>query len=300
MGYFYLLCIALLFSFGGTCVKLISPYFDASYITFFRFAVAVVVLLVLKTVKRQPYKGGFKQVWGWVIFGAAAKWLAYLSENYAIARGMSYGNIVTQPAQTVFLTLASIILFKEKMSVKKLICMLMCVGGVLCISWNGRPLDIFLGENIVLTGLFWISGTLAGCHVLSQKMIGDRMDAIDSNMVTFGIAAMMASTIIMPSVGDVVTSGIQPNVACILAILLFGFITGFSYYLNAKAIPLVPFYMVPIIQSTMAIFAILWGILFFHEEVSVYIIVGTITFVVGLILLQLLNAADKRKETEHV
>jgi drug/metabolite transporter (DMT)-like permease len=47
--------------------------------------------------------------------------------------------------------------------------------------------------------------------------------------------------------------------------------------------------MVPIIQSTMVIFAILWGMLFFHEAITVYIIAGTITFLIGLISLQLLN-----------
>ena len=59
MGYVYLLCVALLFSFGGTCVKLISPYFDAGYITFFRFAVGVLFLLLLKAVKRQPFPRRF-------------------------------------------------------------------------------------------------------------------------------------------------------------------------------------------------------------------------------------------------
>ena len=167
MGYIYLLCVALLFSFGGTCVKLISPYFDAGYITFFRFAVGVLFLLLLKAMKRQPFQQHFGQVLkhsaGWILFGAVSKWLAYLTENYAIAHGTSYGNIVTQPAQTVFLTLASVLLFKEKLTFSKVLCILMCMGGVLCISWNGRPLDVFLGENIFLTILFWISGTLAGC-----------------------------------------------------------------------------------------------------------------------------------------
>ena len=47
MGYLYLLCVALMFSFGGTCVKLIKPYFGPSYITCFRFLVGVVFLLLL-------------------------------------------------------------------------------------------------------------------------------------------------------------------------------------------------------------------------------------------------------------
>lgn len=79
-----------------------------------------------------------------------------------------------------------------------------------------------------------------------------------------------------------------------IAILAFGFITGIGFYLNAKAIPLVPFYMVPIIQSTMVIFTILWGMLFFHENITKYIVVGTIIFLVGLIALNILNKKPEK------
>lgn len=291
MGYLYLFCVALMFSFGGTCVKLISPFFGPGYITFFRFAVGVLCLLLLKATLRQRFpsnlKGAYKLVGGWILFGAAAKWLAYLTENYALSHGPSYGNIVTQPAQTIFLTLASVLLFREKLSFRKVFCILLCMSGVLCISWNGRSLDAFFKENVLLTALFILSGMCAGCHVLSQKMIADRMDIIDSNLSIFAVSAVLASVPLLPSAAGGALSGLHPNLPCILAILAFGAITGIGFYLNAKAIPLVPFYMVPIIQSTMAIFAILWGVLFFHEKITLYIIGGTGMFLVGLIGLQM-------------
>lgn len=72
MGYVYLLCVALMFSFGGTCVKLISPYFNASWITFFRFFIGVVWLLILKCILRQPFQKNLKQAllscWKWILF----------------------------------------------------------------------------------------------------------------------------------------------------------------------------------------------------------------------------------------
>lgn len=171
MGYVYLLCVALMFSFGGTCVKLISPYFNASWITFFRFFIGVVWLLILKCILRQPFQKNLKQAllscWKWILFGAFIKWMAYLTENYALSHGLSYGNIVTQPAQTLFLTLVSVLCFKEKLSPRKGFCIFLCIGGVLCISLNGRPLDVFFKENLLFTGLFILSGICAGCHVLS-------------------------------------------------------------------------------------------------------------------------------------
>ena len=291
MGYIYLLCVAVMFSFGGTCVKLINPYFGPEYITCFRFIVGVFFLLLLKGIKRQPFPRNFRQslktCGGWILFGAATKWLAYLTENYALAHGPSYGNIVTQPAQTIFITLTSVFLFHEKLGLKRIFCILLCMCGVLCISWNGRSLSVFLEDNVLLLGLFMLTGIFAGCHVLAQKMIGDRMDIIDSNLSIFAVSAVLSSLPLLPGTLGGQLAGIQPNLPCILAILVFGFITGLGFYLNAKAIPLVPFYMVPVIQSMMAVFAILWGALFFHEQITIYIIGGTAAFLVGLIGLQL-------------
>ena len=302
MGYLYLLCVAIMFSFGGTCVRLISPHFGPAYITFFRFAVGVCFLLLLKAVKRQSWQKNFfsavRLASGWILFGAAAKWVAYLTENYALSHGPSYGNIVTQPAQTVFLTLSSVLLFKEKLTPRKLLCILLCMAGVLCISWNGRPLYVFFQENVLLTGLFILSGFCAGCHVLSQKMIADQMDIIDSNLSIFAVSAVLSALPLIPDAAGGGLIGVRPDLGCVAGILVFGFITGIGFYLNARAILLVPFYMVPIIQSTMAIFAILWGVLFFHEKISIYIIGGTVMFITGLIGLQLKGFNKKQPKAK--
>ena len=291
-----------MFSFGGTCVRLISPHFGPAYITFFRFAVGVCFLLLLKAVKRQSWQKNFfsavRLASGWILFGAAAKWVAYLTENYALSHGPSYGNIVTQPAQTVFLTLSSVLLFKEKLPPRKLLCILLCMAGVLCISWNGRPLYVFFQENVLLTGLFILSGFCAGCHVLSQKMIADQMDIIDSNLSIFAVSAVLSALPLIPDAAGGGLIGVRPDLGCVAGILVFGFITGIGFYLNARAILLVPFYMVPIIQSTMAIFAILWGVLFFHEKISIYIIGGTVMFITGLIGLQLKGFNKKQPKAK--
>ena len=94
MGYVYLLCVALMFSFGGTCVKLISPYFNASWITFFRFFIGVVWRLILKCIRMQPFQKNLNQALlsccKLILFGAFIKWMAYLTENSALSHGLSY------------------------------------------------------------------------------------------------------------------------------------------------------------------------------------------------------------------
>ncbi len=291
MGYVYLLLVAFLFSFGGTCVRLIKPYYGPEYITCFRFLVGVFLLFLLKAAKRQRFPKDFKAVLfrnrGWILFGAVTKWLAYLTENYALSKGPSYGNIVAQPAQTIFIALVSVYLFHEKLSWKKRFCILVCIAGVLCVSWNGRSPEAFFHSNLYLMGLFLLTGILAGCHILAQKMIADRMDIIDSNLSIFMVSGALSAAVLLPDVAGGSLAGIRPDAACLLAILLFGFNTGIGFYLNAKAIPLVPFYIVPVLQSAMAVFAILWGVLFFHETITLYIVCGTAAFILGLIGLQL-------------
>ena len=297
MGYLYLICVALMFSFGGTCAKLIGPYFGANYITFFRFFFGVFFLLVLKVIRRQRFRAEFRQMLRecapWLLMGAAAKALAYLTENYGLTHGVSYGNILTQPAQTVFITCMSVFVLRERITWKKALFLIPCVLGVLIVAWNGRSLDDFLHGNLLLTGLFIVSGVFAGAHVFAQKKVADRMDILDSNLTMFSISAVLSFIPTIPSTAFGALTGVRPDLACILAMLACGFITGIAFSLNAKAIPLVPFYMVPIIQSSMAIFAILWGILFFHEPVSVYIVGGTLIFIAGIIGLQLADSGKK-------
>ena len=113
MGYVYLMMVALFFSFGGTCVKMIKPYFDPSMITFMRFFVGVLWLLLLKAVKHQSFRSDFRASlrshWKWLIFGALSKFASYMAENTALSIGVSYGNILVQPVQMILMTVLLIL-----------------------------------------------------------------------------------------------------------------------------------------------------------------------------------------------
>ena len=292
MGYLYLFIVALMFSFGGTWVRLIRPYFDSTFITFFRFVIGVLWLLLLKTMIQRSIrvdrKACTRYVLLWAFIGGAAKWLAYLCENYGLSHGASYGNIVLQPAQMVFVTFASVLLFREKLTLRKWGGISLCLCGVVLISWNGRSLSAFLGSNALLTGLYLIAGAMAGLHIISQKMTADRINMLDGNLLTFLISAALALIPVFPRMPEAipVSHGLGSDLLLILALIMFGCNTGLGFYLNARAIKLVPLYIVPIIQSSMVFFSILWGILFFHETITGYTIGGTMLFVVGIVIVQ--------------
>ena len=75
MGYVYLLMVAFFFSFGGTSVKLIKPYFNPYMITFLRFFVGVLWLLGLKAVthrrSRKDFLAQLRAHGGWLVL---ARW----------------------------------------------------------------------------------------------------------------------------------------------------------------------------------------------------------------------------------
>ena len=285
MGYVYLLLVALMFSLGGTSVKMIRPFFFFFMITLMRFVVGVFWLLLLKGIKRKRFRldfpRAFRKRWKWLVFGAVAKMAAYTMENIGLSIGVSYGNILTQPAQMILLTALGVLVLRESMNRWKGMGVSLCVIGILMISWNGLSLDAFLGDNLPLTLLYVFSGFCAGLFVFAQKKVAEDFDILDSNLVMFSMASLLA--LFPPALQGNLAPVSPPDLKCITAILYFGFVTGIGFYLNAKAIPLVPFQMVALLQSTMVLFALIWGFLFFREPITGWIIGGALLFVLGIV-----------------
>ncbi|MBQ9210679.1 MAG: DMT family transporter [Clostridia bacterium] len=289
MGYIYLLLVALMFSLGGTSVRMIRPFFSPSMITLMRFVVGVFWLLMLKLVKKKRFQPDFAQAfrkhWKWLAFGAVAKMVAYSLENIGLSIGVSYGNILTQPAQMILLTVLGVLVLKEGMNAWKWTGVILCVTGILLISWNGLSVDAFLGENMPLTILYVLSGICAGLFIFAQKKVANDFDILDSNLVMFSMASLLA--LFVPAAQGNFLPAAVPDWKCVIAILYFGFVTGIGFYLNAKAIPLVPFQMVAILQSTMVLFSLVWGYLFFQEQITGWIISGAVLFVIGIVCVNL-------------
>lgn len=289
MGYLLLLFIAFLFSFAGTYVRLIRPYFDSTIITFFRFLVGVLWLVGLRLAVKKNLrfnKGGItRKILLWALIGGLAKWGAYLLENYGLSHGATYGNIVVQPAQIIAVAFISAAFLKEKLTLSKWAGIFLCITGVLVLSLNGMSITTYLHTGGFLTLLYVLSGFCGGIHFLSQKMLVDDIDSMDGNLLTFLIAGAFA---LIPVAGPIAKGAlnVRPDLLCIFAIIMFGFNTGIGFYLNSYAVKMVPFYIVPVLHSLLVFFALGWSILFFHEKITVHVIAGTVIFVIGIIMIQ--------------
>ena len=289
MGYIYELLVALMFSLGGTCVKLIRPFYSPSMITFFRFFVGVLWLLGLKAIRRKRFRGDFpsalRRGWKWLLFGAAVKLTSYLAENTALSLGVSYGNILVQPVQLILLTALGAVFLGEVFTARKWSGVALCAAGILLISWNGLSFSELLSGDLRLTLLYVVAGICAGLFIFAQKKVAEYFDILDGNLCMFVLAS--AAGFLVPLARGELLPAAPPDFRCILAILYFGFVTGIGLYLNSLALRMIPFHMVALLQTTMVFFSLLWGILFFHEPVSLWIILGTLLFVVGMLVIQL-------------
>lgn len=279
-GYFYLFLVAMLFSFGGTCVKLMKPVMSPEYITFSRFAVGIFFLLCLKLIQRKKPQ---IKIWNrWVILGGISKALAYSFENYALSMGPSYGNIVTWPLQAVMTAVLAVCVLKEHLTKREVICMVVCVVSVLLICWNGRSLSEYFEQNAMITLFYVLTSLGAVLHVFSQKMLLKDMDIADSNLSIFLVSIVIAA--IPMFVSGRYYGGFQGST--LFAMTLFGFVTGIGFYLNAKGMETAALHVVPIIQSTTTIFSLMWGVLFFSEKLSAITIVGSVIFLLGIIFMK--------------
>ncbi|WP_349292461.1 DMT family transporter [Paenibacillus sp. ATY16] len=289
VSYLFLFLATLAWSFVGVLVKTASTMVDSSIISFCRFFFGVLVLGIYLLMKDGKIEFRYRMKWLW--FGAAGKSANYIFENVALMIGYSYGNILVQPVQTVVLLLAGSFVFKEKVTRAGWISAALCVVGVIVVGWNGVPLDKLLGSSGLTTVLFTLAGIGAAVHVMSQRMLVKTMGNGNMNFSVFLIATLMVS-IPIPFQSEGFT-GVSTAGAW-LALVCLGVITGLSFFWFAEAMKRVPFAVVAIVGNSSVLFSILWAYIFFRDPITSYIIIGTLIFVAGFLLL---NFSGPRKKT---
>ncbi|MEI7025055.1 DMT family transporter [Paenibacillus sp. y28] len=193
-----------------------------------------------------------------------------------------YGNILIGPIQTVILLIISVLWFKDKLSVRGWIAALLCIAGVLCISWNGKPVSALFGDGgALITLLFVISAVGSAFHVLSQKMLASDMDSGSMNFCIFVLCSVFMAA---PVPFRFEMTG-EPALAPMAALLILGLITGLSFYWFSQALRAVSFPVAIIVSNTAVLFGILWSGVIHHDPITVYIISGAAVFAAGLVIL---------------
>lgn len=290
MGYLYVIITTLMFSLIGTCVTLAKAWVSSDIISFGRFFFGVLFLVSFMLLTRK--KIALKCTGGAIWLGVICKCINYLTENYAIAHGYSFGNIVVWPVQCVAILLFALFFLKEKISPSAIVGVILCVLGVGVISFNGQsPAQLLTGEGLISTLLFVIAGTGAAGFTMAQKMLLDKMDSCNLNLSMFALSAVVTA-IPLPVTAEFTG---EFRISALFGLMMLGMVTCAAFILTAEAMKKLPVFLVTVIQSMNVLLTLLWSVLFFHEPVTGWIVGGTLIFAVGMILVNLKKRIMKTK-----
>ena len=290
MGYGYLLLQALIFSFGGILIKTAAGTFSPFQVSFLRFAIGVVILLGLQLLreKRVHLTLGDRVI----VFGGAAKALHYLGENYGVTHGFSYGNVIIWPVQTVVILLLSVLVLRERVSLRSALGAGLCVGGIGLLTWNGAPAAEFLAGQGPLLLSFVLAGVGAALFSVAQKKRLDRMGTVELNNSMFLVGGAFTA-LSLPVTEPPAALGL-PAAA---AMLILGAITALGFLLQAEALKTVPIFAATVVQSSTVLLSLVWAALLYRERITVWIILGAALFLIGILCVNLKTKPTGGKES---
>ena len=282
MGYFYLILQALIFSFGGLMIKSVGTMFSPFLTSCLRFTIGIAMLFLIQRIRTGRLRLTLTD--RVILIGGVCKALHYLAENFGVMRGFSYGGVLVWPVQTIVVFLVSTLVYRERTGLRTLAGTILCVAGVITISWNGASLSVFLGSSGIIMAAFVLAGIGAAGFSISQKARIREMDIVEMNESMFIFGWLTTLLVLIPTAPHV-TGAV--NISGTISMLLLGIITCVGFLLQAAGIRTVPLLIATIIQSSSTVLTILWGVLFYHDPISRYVVLGTVFFMTGIVLVNL-------------
>ena len=291
MGYFYLILQALIFSFGGLMIKSVGTMFSPFLTSCLRFTIGIAMLFLIQRIRTGRIRLTLTD--RVILIGGVCKALHYLAENFGVMRGFSYGGVLVWPVQTIVVFLVSTLVYREKTGLRTLAGTILCVAGVITISWNGASLSVFLGSSGIIMAAFVLAGIGAAGFSISQKARIREMDIVEMNASMFTFGWLTTLLVLIPTVPHA-TGAV--NISGTISMLLLGIITCVGFLLQAAGIRNVPLLIATIIQSSSTVLTILWGVLIYHDPISRYVVLGTVFFMTGIVLVNLPAMKSRHNE----
>ena len=291
MGYFYLILQALIFSFGGLMIKSVGTMFSPFLTSCLRFTIGIAMLFLIQRIRTGRIRLTLTD--RVILIGGVCKALHYLAENFGVMRGFSYGGVLVWPVQTIVVFLVSTLVYREKTGLRTLAGTILCVAGVITISWNGASLSVFLGSGWITMAALVLAGIGAAGFSISQKARIREMDVVEMNASMFIFCLITTLLVLIPTVPHA-TGAV--NISGTISMLLLGIITCVGFLLQAAGIRTVPLLIATIIQSSSTVLTILWGVLIYHDPISRYVVLGTVFFMTGIVLVNLSAMKSRHNE----
>jgi drug/metabolite transporter (DMT)-like permease len=245
---------------------------------FLRFLFASLMILYYLKVNKISMKLNKKQVYLVVLLGIAGYSLTsaslFMAYNY-ISVGMATMLLYTYPA---IVTLFSTIIFKEKVHLKKVLCLLLSIGGIFTMIEIGgttySPMGIVLGLVSSLCYSLYVLGA-------SHKEI----KAINSYVMTFYVSILAAGSQL---IGGLSTNTLKFNLEfySLIAILLLAFIsTVVALMAFLQGVKIIGSSNAAIFSTLEPIVSLILGVLILKEALTLRVVFGSMLIISSMILL---------------
>ncbi|MBQ8860630.1 MAG: DMT family transporter [Ruminococcus sp.] len=273
----------------GVFVKMIP--LNSGVVAFDRSLVGMLFLVMVKLFmkKKIDFNGMKNSLWLLCINGAllGVNWiLLFESYNYtSVATSTICYNL-----GPMIVVMLSPIVFREKLTVVKVLCVLTALFGVVCVS------GVFNQSGIGERGLIGVAlGLMAAVVYAITVIINKQLDKVDP--IDKAITQFASSTVVMLiySVFTTKVSELQFTVSTIILLIVVGVVhTGAAYTIYFKSLPNVTSQNVAIFAYIDPVVAVVLSALVLKEQLGVATIVGAVLVIVSAIFSELYDNKQKK------
>ncbi len=294
---FYTLCIVgsgCLWGMSGLFVRWLGELgFSTFEITFLRLLTASTsICLTFLIFNRKAFKVKFKDLWCFVGTGAISVlgttfFYFFTMENASLSTACVFMN--TSP---IFIIVLSSILFKEKITIIKMISLVVVLGGCFLCSIDGNGFTIT--PLTILTGL--LSGLSYGLYSIFSRYAINKGYKIDTILLYTFIFAFIGSCFIVPY--GALIENISKSAMFIIPMLGVGLLSGVAPYgLYTLGLRGVSNSKAGILACLEIVVSLLAGLIAYGEIPSIYNIIGIILVFVAVIIQEIKFVKNKEEAT---
>lgn len=269
------------FVMGKVPVLMISfiRYFIAGIILFF-----IMKKMKLKKIERQDYKYVFLIGFVGYFIATVAQLIGTKLSNASLASLVNSMNPIT-------IMLFAAIILKEKLTVRKIICIILAIVGVHTIiggsNENGEVLGILISVFAV------ISWSLISVIV---RRVTQKYDPIQ--ITTYAI--IVAAVCTLPfSIGEfIITPNIQFNWTVILSLIYIGVVcTALAHFLWNKSLSMIEAGACSLFYPVQPMVAVFLGWMFLGESINISFVIGAI-LIIGGVVFSVIGKKEEKVESE--
>ncbi len=274
--YIYPICVflaAVLWGVSGFFVRMLSGYGFSTYeIVFLRLLSALIILLIgFSLFERKVFIIKLKHLWCFIGTGAVGLLgtsLCYFSTIEAASLSTACVLMYTAP---IFVIMFSAILFKEKVTIIKIVSLVVTFGGCILCSYTATGFSVTVPTFFMGIG----SGLCYGSYSIFSRFAINRGYKAETILIYTFIFAFLGSSIFVPY-SSLIENLTQAS-GYVLPLLGLGIIaTAMPYYLYTFGLKKTENGKASIIACMEIVSALALGLIAYNEIPSIYNIIGIV------------------------